>query len=138
MGYDLFDAIMRAREKQAEHMARKILGLGHDVCILGKAFKPGIDQDEGSPAILLGHYLEKMGRTVYYDGHSPEVTVPLTYVMHDHKKFEDFVFNYGSVIFDPFRKMSTKKDLTERAIIVYNYGNSEISPAVGRDDPCRL
>ena len=138
LGYDLFDAIMTAREKQAEHMARKIIGLGHDVCILGKAFKPGIDQDAGSPAILLGHYLEKMNRTVYYDGHSPEVTVPLTYVMHDHKKYKDFVFNYGSVIFDPFRKMSMKKDLTERAIIVYNYGNSEISPAVGRDDPGRL
>ena len=138
LGYDLFDAIMIAREKQAEHMARKIIGLGHDVCILGKAFKPGTDQDAGSPAILLGHYIEKMGRRIYYDGHSKEVTVPLTYVMHDHKRFEDFDFNYGSVIFDPFRKISMTNDLTERAIIVYNYGNSEISPAVGRNDPGRL
>ena len=39
LGYDLFDAIMTAREKQAEHMARKIMGLGHDVCILGRGFK---------------------------------------------------------------------------------------------------
>ena len=36
LGYDLFDAIMTAREKQAAHMARKIIGLGHDVCIMGK------------------------------------------------------------------------------------------------------
>ena len=138
LGYDLFNAIMTAREKQAEHMARKIIGLGHDVCILGKAFKPGIDQDAGSPAILLGHYIEKMGRRIYYDGHSKEITVPLTYVMHDHKRFKDFDFNYGSVIFDPFRKISMTNDLTERAIIVYNYGNSEISPAIGRNDPGRL
>ena len=138
LGYDLFDAIMIAREKQASHMAQKIVGLGHDVCILGKAFKPGIDQDAGSPAILLGHYIEKMGRTVYYDGHSEKVTVPLTYVMHDHKRFKNFDFNYGSVIFDPFRKISMTNDLTKRAIIVYNYGNSEISPAVGRNDPGRL
>jgi len=138
LGYDLFDAIMIAREKQAEHMARKIVGLGHDVCILGKAFKPGIDQDAGSPAILLGHYIEGMGRRIYYDGHTKEVTTPLTYVMHDHKRFEDFVFNYGSVIFDPFRKMSLTSDLTQRGIQVYNYGNSEISPAVGRDDPGRV
>ena len=138
LGYDLFDAIMIAREKQAEHMARKIVGLGHDVCILGKAFKPGIDQDTGSPAILLGHYIEGMGHKVYYDGHSKEVRVPLTYVMHDHKRFENFDFNYGSVIFDPFRKISMGNHLTERAIIVYNYGNTESSPAIGRDDPGRL
>ena len=110
LDYDLFDAIMTAREKQAAHMARKIISLGHDVCIMGKAFKPGIDQDAGSPAILLGHYIEGMGRTVYYDGHSEDVKVPLTYVMHDHKRFKDFD---------------------------YNYGNSETSPAIGRDDPGR-
>ena len=138
LGYDLFDAIMTAREKQAAHMARKIISLGHDVCIMGKAFKPGIDQDAGSPAILLGHYIEGMGRRIYYDGHTKEVTTPLTYVMHDHKRFEDFVFNYGSVIFDPFRKMSLTSDLTQRGIQVYNYGNSEISPAIGRDDPGRV
>ena len=47
LGYDLFDAIMLAREKQAARMGRTIMGLGHDVCILGKAFKPGIDQEAG-------------------------------------------------------------------------------------------
>ena len=105
---------------------------------MGKAFKPGLDQDAGSPAILLGHYLEGFGRTDYYDGHSPEVRVPLTYVMHDHKKFEDFDFNNGSVIFDPFRKTKLTAGLTQKGIQVYNYGNSEISPAVGREDPGRL
>ncbi len=49
-----------------------------------------------------------------------------------------FDFNSLSVIFDPFRKINMTNDLTERAIIVYNYGNSEISPAIGRNDPGRL
>ena len=138
LGYDLFDAIMSAREKQAARMGQKILSLGHDVCILGKGFKPGVDQEAGSPAILLGSYIEAQSRLVYYDGHPEDVKVPLTYVMHDHKKFKDFDYNYGSVIFDPFRKMSLTSDLTQKGIQVYNYGNSEISPAVGREDPGRL
>ena len=138
LGYDLFDAIMSAREKQAARMGQKILSLGHDVCILGKGFKPGVDQEAGSPAILLGSYIEAQSRLVYYDGHPEDVKVPLTYVMHDHKKFKDFDYNYGSVIFDPFRKMSLTLDLTQKGIQVYNYGNSEISPAIGRDDPGRV
>ena len=126
LGYDIFDAIMLAREKQAEHMARKIMGLGHDVCILGKGFKPGVDQEAGSPAILVGYYLEKWGRTVYYDGHPQEVTVPLTYVMHHHDTYRGFKFNSGSTIFDPFGKTEQQSGLTERSIIVYNYGRSHV------------
>jgi len=126
LDYDLFDAIMTAREKQAEHMARKILGLGHDVCILGRGFKPGVEQDAGSPAILLGSYIEGWGRKVYYDGHPPEVTVPLTYVMHHHDTYKDFDFNRGSVIFDPFGRTQRSADLTRRGIICYNYGRNHI------------
>ena len=126
LGYDLFDAIMTAREKQAEHMARKIVSLGHDVCILGKGFKPVVDQEAGSPAILLGHYIEGWGRKVYYDGHPPEVTVPLTYVMHHHETYKYGEFNRGSVIFDPFGKTQRSADLTRRGIICYNYGRNHI------------
>ena len=126
LGYDLFDAIMTAREKQAEHMARKIMGLGHDVCILGKGFKPGVDQEAGSPAILLGSYIEACGHKVYYDGHPPEVTVPLTYVMHHHDTYKDFEFNRGSVIFDPFGRTQRSAELTRRGIICYNYGRNHI------------
>ena len=126
LGYDIFDAIMLAREKQAEHMARKIMGLGHDVCILGRGFKPGVEQEAGSPAILVGYYLEKWGRTVYYDGHPTEVTQPLTYVMHHHDTYKGFKFNKASVIFDPFGKTEQQSGLTERGIICYNYGRGHI------------
>ena len=125
LGYDIFDGIMLAREKQAEHMARKIMGLGHDVCILGRGFKPGVEQEAGSPAILVGYYLEKWGRTVYYDGHPQEVTVPLTYVMHHHDTYKDFKFNRGSTVFDPFGK-TEQSGLTNDGILVYNYGRGHI------------
>ena len=125
LGYDIFDAVMLAREKQAEHMARKIVGLGHDVCILGKGFKPGVDQEAGSPAILLGHYIEGLGRKVYYDGHPLEITAPLTYVMHHHDTYKDFKFNKGSTIFDPFGK-TEQSGLTNEGIIVCNYGRSRV------------
>jgi len=134
LGYDLFDAIMTAREKQAELMAKKIVSLGHDVCILGKAFKPGVDQETGSPAILLGSFIESCSRQVFYDGHPKDVAQPLTYVMHDHKRFVDFDFNYGSAIFDPFRKTKQTEELTERGIIVYNYGDTVGIPTEGRFD----
>ena len=124
LGYDIFDGIMLAREKQAEHMARKIMGLGHDVCILGRGFKPGVEQEAGSPAILVGYYLEKWGRTVYYDGHPQEVTVPLTYVMHHHDTYKDFKFNKASTIFDPFGK-TEQSGLTNDGILVYNYGRGQ-------------
>ena len=125
LGYDIFDAVMSAREKQAERMARKIVGLGHDVCILGRGFKPGVEQEAGSPAILLGSYIEGWSRKVYYDGHPPEVTQPLTYVMHHHDTYKDFKFNNGSVVFDPFGR-TEQSGLTGQHIIVYNYGRNHI------------
>ena len=42
LGYDLFDSIMRAREVQAENLARELVRHGLPVVILGKSFKPGV------------------------------------------------------------------------------------------------
>jgi UDPglucose 6-dehydrogenase len=132
LGYDLFDAIMLAREKQALNMAKIIKGLAHRVCILGSGFKPGVLQQEGSPAILLGYQLEQMMKlyehsiVLWYDKHPKEVTEPLTYVMHDHDKFKDFDFNQDSVIFDPFGKTEQTSDLTKKGITVYNYGRGAL------------
>ena len=61
----------------------------------------------------------------------------MTYVIHDHNRFKDYDFNTGSVVFDPFRKTKLIDRLTQKGIQVYNYGNSEIIPAIGRDDPGR-
>jgi UDPglucose 6-dehydrogenase len=72
LGYDLFDAIMTAREQQAKNMARfiydtaKQAGYLNSVYIHGKAYKPNVAYTEGSYSLLVGHYLEEMGVKPYY------------------------------------------------------------------------
>jgi UDPglucose 6-dehydrogenase len=68
LGYDLFDAVMRSREVQAENMARKLVELaaGKPVVIIGKAYKPLVPYDAGSSSMLVGHYVEQLGAKLYY------------------------------------------------------------------------
>jgi UDPglucose 6-dehydrogenase len=75
LGYDLFDAVMRSREVQAENMAKKlvdltIIGAGvvpsMPVVIVGKAYKPLVPYDAGSSSMLVGHYVEALGAKLYY------------------------------------------------------------------------
>ena len=55
LGYDLFDAIMRAREVQAENMAKRCLEYGKNVTIVGKAYKPNVPYTNGSSSMLVEH-----------------------------------------------------------------------------------
>jgi UDPglucose 6-dehydrogenase len=68
LGYDLFDAVMRSREVQAENMAKKLVELadGKPVIIVGKAYKPLVPYDAGSSSMLVGHYVEQLGAKLYY------------------------------------------------------------------------
>ena len=68
LGYDLFDAIMKAREVQADRMAKKCLDYGKNVTIIGKTYKPSVPYTNGSGSMLVGHYIEQHGGIVnYYD-----------------------------------------------------------------------
>ena len=73
LGYDLFDAVMRSREVQAENMAKmlcdfavEIPELDLPVIIVGKAYKPLVPYDAGSSSMLVGHYVEQTGIKLYY------------------------------------------------------------------------
>jgi UDPglucose 6-dehydrogenase len=109
LGYDLFDAIMKAREEQAHNMARWLCDQApHDVVILGKAFKPGLKPEDGhtvgSPSMLVGWYVEKTeSRKVYYDK-APD-DKPYIYLIHDNQLYPE-VWNPGSVIVDVNRELS--------------------------------
>ena len=118
LGYDLFDSIMKAREEQAANMARECLRHGNDVIILGKGFKPGIDQEAGSPSMLVGWFIEKLDgfHRVYYDM-APDPNTPYTYLIHDNTK--EYKFNKGSVVIDPYRKLRPTEDYK-----VVHYGNT--------------
>ena len=118
LGYDLFDAIMKAREEQAANMARYCLQYEMDVVILGQAFKPGIDQTAGSPSMLVGWYIEKLNafRKVYYD-YAPDKNA-YVYLIHDRDLIPE-EWNPGSCIIDPYRELKPVKNC-----VVKHYGNT--------------
>ena len=116
LGYDLFDAIMGAREVQAENLAKKCMEYNLPIVIVGKAYKPHVPYTNGSYSLLIGHYIEKAGRTLYYQdehtgdkppknlgravyllAHNPKVT----YGTDDNAKYD---FPKGSIIVDPWRQ----------------------------------
>ena len=123
LGYDIFDAIMQAREIQAQNLAEKLVRTGlESVVIVGKAYKPHVEYVDGSYSLLVGHYVEKFGVNVYYDdeytgdkppadlgaaayllAHDPETTF-LGCLDPDPDKQEKDVFPEGSIIIDPWRK----------------------------------
>ena len=124
-GYDLFDAIMKAREEQANNIAKHFekVGVSKDMpcVILGAGFKPGLaTQHEGSPSILVGFYLEKLGYTVTYD---EMLDVPAAYMLGWPKYFDDADFARGSIVVDPWRGCNKKEGVT-----VYHYGDTRNNP----------
>ena len=61
LGYDLFEAIMTAREKQAENMALAILEHGKNVYFSSDTYKPHTNLVDGSYSLLVQHYVQKHG-----------------------------------------------------------------------------
>ena len=118
LGYDFFDAIMSAREIQAKNMALKCLEYKKDIVILGKSFKPGIDQEVGSPSMLVGWYIEKNAdnQKLFYDK-APSENKSYVYLIHDNTK--KYKFNKNSIVIDPYRKIKKSKNFS-----VIHYGNS--------------
>ena len=131
LGYDLFDAIMGAREVQAENLAKKLMSYNLPIVIVGKAYKPHVPYTNGSYSLLIGHYIEKAGRTLYYKdehtgdappkdlgkavyllAHNPKVT----YGTDDTSKYD---FPEGSIIVDPWRQCPQLEGCT-----VVEYGNT--------------
>lgn len=137
LGYDLFDAIMEAREIQAKNLAKKLLEPGLPVVIIGKAYKPHVHYEDGSYSILIGNYVESLGGVVYYDdkytgdkplenlgpasyllAHDPETTY-LGCLDPDPDKQKKSIFPEGSVVIDPWRKCPNISGCT-----VVHYGNT--------------
>jgi UDPglucose 6-dehydrogenase len=112
LGYDLFDAIMKAREVQAEKLAKKCLANGKNITIVGKAYKPGVHYTIGSPSLLVGHYIEQLGGNVnYYDPNTNDHDLKIDWTdVYLIGYIEDWVFNIsfpiGSIIIDPWRTLN--------------------------------
>jgi UDPglucose 6-dehydrogenase len=116
LGYDLFDAIMKAREVQAENIAKRLVFLSdmHNlpIVIMGKSYKPGVDYEEGSTSIMVGHFCENQGHGVLFDDKEGKAI----YLLGHYKTFNETKFPEGSVILDPWREYESENN------IVFYYG----------------
>lgn len=97
LGYDLFEAIMTARERQAENMAREILKYGKNVCFTSNTYKPNTNLTDGSYSILLQYYVEKNGGHIVNGFDNP---VEVIVRVHESDKI---TADNSTIIFDPWR-----------------------------------
>ena len=137
LGYDIFDTIMKARERQAKNMARYIYDNreGLPVYIHGKAYKPGVTYTEGSYSLLVGYYLKEMGIDPVYIDPLTESANPDTVkgcILLAHNQIVTYGYagvtdaqplyckiDAGSVVIDPWRRYPTNSNIK-----VIHYGNT--------------
>ena len=97
LGYDLFESIMTAREKQAEAMAKEILTHGTNIYFSSDTYKPNTDLIDGSYSLLVQHFVAKHGGTIVNGLHTP-VQVIVRVHETDNISADD-----KTIIFDPWR-----------------------------------
>jgi UDPglucose 6-dehydrogenase len=141
LGYDLFDAIMNAREVQAKNLAKELVKHAKEnkmsIFIHGKAYKPDVEYCDGSYSLLVGHYCTELGYPpIYIDpltgddmggvygvvllAHNKKVT-------YEYRGFEELQGLYctiekGSIVIDPWRMF----DLNNKDYKVIHYGNTRV------------
>ena len=140
LGYDLFGAIMAARDLQAKNIAEFLAATQRkeklQIVIHGKAFKPDVASTEGSYSLLIGHYLTEMGASFVYADPltkdfitNPEPSIVLlahnrkvTYGYTDASSEQNLYFPLlgGSIVVDPWREFTTNRS----DISVIHYGNT--------------
>lgn len=115
LSFDLFEAVMTAREQQTDWLAAMVEANANmtdlPVVILGTAFKPQVASEEGSPAILLKRLLSERGVDVttwdpYINDDGPPTGRAVFVIGTKHREFHDFIFSPGSVVIDPWRYLS--------------------------------
>lgn len=97
LGYDLFESIMTARERQAEHMAQAILQHGKNVWFSSDSYKPGTDLVDGSYSLLVQHYVKKHGGNI-----ANGIDTPVQVIVRVHET-DKVSADDKTVIFDPWR-----------------------------------
>jgi UDPglucose 6-dehydrogenase len=140
LGYDIFDTIMHARERQAENLANFLIDLQKEhelpIIIHGKAYKPDIDMLDGSYSLLIGSYLESAGADFFYVdpltnnplhdpmpaiillAHNKQITYGYTGLTDEQGLY--FIPSGSSIIVDPWRTFKT--DVENYKVI--HYGNT--------------
>lgn len=97
LGYDMFESIMTAREKQAENMAKAILTHGKNVWFSSDSYKPGTNLVDGSSSLLLQHYVTKHGGQIVNG-----IDTPVEVIVRVHESDQVYA-DENTIIFDPWR-----------------------------------
>ena len=105
LGYDLFESIMSAREKQAENMAEAILKHGNNVHFTSDTYKPNTNLVDGSYSLLVQYYVKKHGGSIT-KGFDTKVDV----IVRVHET-DNFSADEHTIIFDPWRSYPPAKNV---------------------------
>jgi UDPglucose 6-dehydrogenase len=97
LGYDLFEGIMTARERQAESMAKNILEYGKNIFFTSDSYKPGTTLVDGSYSLLVQHYVQKHGGKIVNG-----IDNPVQVIVRVHETDQVSADN-STIIFDPWR-----------------------------------
>ena len=112
LGYDLFESIMTARERQAETMALAILEHGKNVWFSSDSYKPGTSLVDGSYSLLVQHYVLKHGGQLVNG-----IDTPVQVIVRVHET-DQVSADDNTIIFDPWRSYP-------KADNVVHYGKSK-------------
>jgi len=121
--YDIFDAIMNAREVQAKNMANYLVKIAEKrnlpILLNGIAYKPGVPYTDGSYSLLVGHYCKEAGyHCIEVDPMASPQKGPFTAVaLLAHPELYCYL-SEGSVVVDPWRDFKSYK------FEVFHYGNT--------------
>ena len=97
LGYDMFETIMTAREKQAENMAKEILTHGENVFFTSDSYKPGTALVDGSYSLLVQYYVRKHGGQIVNG-----IDTPVQVIVRVHET-DQVSADDKTIIFDPWR-----------------------------------
>lgn len=97
LGYDMFESIMTARERQAETMAKAILTHGKNIWFSSDSYKPGTDLVDGSSSLLVQHYIIKHGGQLVNG-----IDTPVEVIVRVHET-DQISADSNTIIFDPWR-----------------------------------
>lgn len=110
LSYDLFGELIRAREAQTQWLAGLVRSYAAqeelELVILGRSYKPGSALQDGSPAILLAHYLKDLDPLIYDPyvpgGAMPDQFRPSVFVIATaHEEFYRLRYPPHSIVIDP-------------------------------------
>jgi UDPglucose 6-dehydrogenase len=103
LGYDLFESIMSAREKQAENMANTILKHGKNIHFTSDTYKSNTTLVDGSYSLLVQYYVNKHGGKIVQGTWAQWPLYTKVDVIVRVHETDKITADNDTIIFDPWR-----------------------------------